>query len=220
MPHDPTFTNWDNSYSYVTTSVDTGTAITSATTNLQICYTSAGTTATVTGGNGGILSNWNSYYGMLGNYGTTVVGGYSGGGGGTPRWEPVQAAALRKDWKELRTSWKRKRAEIKAKRLFRRVVGEIAFGKFLKRGFHEIFGASRQRYRLRPGFRVQVMAEKDTVDYELCAHLEIGIPWYDSMAVQHLMLTASKETEDKFRSIANKHPAHGPYPVPELTEAA
>ncbi len=69
--------------------------------------------------------------------------------------------------------------------------------------------------------RVQAMKEiGEEVDYELCAHLKIGIPWFDSMVVQALMLSSSKETEDQFRSVANVHRAHGPYPIDALTRAA
>jgi hypothetical protein len=139
-------------------------------------------------------------------------------------WDPTQVALLQSDFNDLKYKWERKRAEAKARRLFRRVAGEILYRRFRERGFHEICGASYTRYRLRPGFRVQVMREDesdpDEVAYEMCAHLPYGVPWYDSMAVQHLMLTSSKKTEEQFSNIANKHNPHGPYPIPELTAAA
>lgn len=215
MPHDPIVitSNGRNGYVTYTSDASAGTAATAG--SITFTYHMSNVTSAT---NTGMFGNTNGFYGIIGGYGQTY--GYSGGGGGSPIWEPVQAAALIKDWKDFKTSWKRKRAEVKARRLFRRVVGDIAFRKFEKRGFHEIYGASRTRYRLRPGFRVQVMGEGDTVEYELCAHLEIGIPWHDSMAVQHLMLSASKDTEDKFKASANKHPAHGPYPIEEFTNAA
>lgn len=209
-----------------------------------LTYTSEGTCAATAANisfqygatSGGYGSGYTSATAILSvqtltNMGTSIMGwsnqswghatyGSGGGGGGTPNWEPVQAAALRKDWEDFKKSWKRKRAEVKARRFFRRVVGDVAWRKFEEKGYHEIYGASRTRYRLRPAFRVQVMKEGDTVDYELCAHLEIGIPWFDSMAVQHLMLTSAKESEEKFKSIANHHRAHGPYPIDEMTAAA
>lgn len=213
MPHDP-ITYCQNGF--ITYTTDCGTAATAGNVVFTVYQTNA-TTSTIVGINS--VGNFNGFTGITGGlyYGQTAG---SGCARGAPRWEPSQAAALIKDWEDFKTSWKRKRAEVKARRLFHRVVGDVAFRKFETRGFHEIYGASRTRYRLRPGFRVQVMKEGDTVDYELCAHLEIGIPWHDSMAVQHLMLSASKETEDQFKAAANKHPAHGPYPIQELTDAA
>ena len=137
-------------------------------------------------------------------------------------WEPVQAAQFKKDFKEFRESFKRRRAEAKARILFHHVVGDIAYFKYRKHKYHEFFGASGTRYRIRPAMRVQVMKGRDgdEVTHELCAHLDHGIPWFDSMAVQHLMLSSCKETEQKFIDGANEHPAHGPYPIPELTEVA
>lgn len=152
-------------------------------------------------------------------------GGF-GFGGGIPIWDPVQAEQARADYEKLMVERerKRRRAEVKARKLFKRVVGAIAYQRFRERGYHEICGASYTRYRLRPGLRVQVMEEdernSERVAHELCAHLPFGIPWYDSMAVQHLMLTASRKTEDQFKKVANKHTPHGPYPVPQLTAVA
>jgi hypothetical protein len=220
MPHDPTVITMGRQSGYVTYTSDSGSTTNAAASSITFTYYQSNVTSACTGicGSNGFFGNFSGFYGITGGlYGQTIG---SGGGGGRRIWEPGQAAALIKDFQELKTSWKRKRAEVKARRLFRRVVGDVAFRKFEKRGFHEIYGASRTRYRLRPGFRVQVMAEGDTVEVELCAHLEIGIPWFDSMAVQHLMLSASKETEDKFKASANQHPAHGPYPIQELTDAA
>lgn len=187
---------------------------------VQFAFTS-GNTATITGSFGaGSINNvlWTNIPSATGFAQTGIT---SGGGcyynGGTQRmFDPVQVEALRKDFKSVRESWKRKRAEVRAKRLFRRVVGDIAFVKFEQRGYHEIVGASGARYRLEPGRWVQVMKGcADQVDYELCAHLEIGIPWFDTMAVQHLMLTSSKESEEQFLKIANRHTA-GYYPLEEM----
>lgn len=226
MPHDPFFVQTEvNGNGYITITPDTGTGMTSATNALVMNVEwSNCTTACTTGFAQPTLTNYspflNNQFGFGGATGGGNVVGAWGGGGGQPIWEPRQAAEMRRDFKEIRESWKRKKAEVRARRLFRRVVGEIAYRRFRKRGFHELYGASRTRYRLRPGFRVQVMGEGDQVDHELCAHLKFGIPWYDSMAVQALMLSSSVETEEKFKAIANRHPAHGPYPVPEMTEAA
>lgn len=137
------------------------------------------------------------------------------------QWEPVQAAEFRKDWDDFKNSFKRRRAEAKARRLFHHVIGDVAYFKYRKNKYHEFVGAGGTRYRIRPAMRVQVMNGKkgDEVDYELCAHLDHGIPWHDSMAVQHLMLSC-KDTEQKFIDSANQHPAHGPYPIEELTRVA
>ena len=157
----------------------------------------------------------------LWGYQQQSMGTYVGSGTDVPRWDPVQAGQLRDDYLALKAHWTRKRAEVKARRFFRRVVGEAAYDLFRRRGYYEIRGASRTRYRLRPGMRVQVMKGcADEVEHELCAHLKIGIPWFDSMAVQALMLSSSKETEERFKSIANVHRAHGPYPIEDLTRAA
>lgn len=156
----------------------------------------------------------------LAGYGQQPMGTYVGGGG-TPIWDPVQARQLRQDYQALKVEWKRKRAEVRARRFFRGIVGEKRYKLFRKKGYYEVRGASGTRYRLRPGMRVQVMKGcADEVEHELCAHLKIGIPWFDSMAVQALMLSSSKETEEKFKSVANVHRAHGPYPIDDLTRAA
>jgi hypothetical protein len=226
MPHDPFFVQTEvngNGYISYTNDVTSGTTAGNALV-LNVEWSNCTTACTTGLFSQPTLTNYSPFltnqFGLAGVTGGGNVVGAWGGGGGQPIWEPRQAAEMRSDFKELRESLKRKRAEVKARRLFRRVVGEIAYKKFRKRGFHELYGASRTRYRLRPGFRVQVMGEGDQVDHELCAHLKFGIPWYDSMAVQALMLSSSIETEEKFKAIANKHPAHGPYPVPEMTEAA
>jgi hypothetical protein len=192
---------------------------------VQYAFTSCNT-ATITGTiAAGSITNvlWTNYPSGTGFVpsGITSGGGcYYNGGGGQPRFDPAQVEALRKDFKSVRESWKRKRAEVRAKRLFRRVVGDIAYVKFQQRGYHEITGASGARYRLEPGRWVQVMKGcADQVDYELCAHLEIGIPWFDTLVVQHLMLTSGKESEEKFLGIANKHQA-GYYPLEELRHRA
>lgn len=135
-----------------------------------------------------------------------------------PQFDPADVERLKKDWAAVKESRRRKRAELKAQRLFKRVVGDVAYRRFIKNGYHEIFGASRTRYRLKPGRWVKVMGEGNKVSYELCAHLEYGIPWFDTMVMQHLMLTASKESEDKFLAIANKHEV-GYYPIEDMREA-
>ncbi len=219
MPPDPTVITRIPRNGYVTYTSDSGgTGTGTAASSITFTYYQSNVTSATICNTTGVFGNTNGFYGITGGFYGQTAGG--GGSIGHRTWEPVQAAALIKDFEAFKKDWKRKRAEVKARRLFRRVVGEIAYRKFETKGYHEIYGASRTRYRLRPMFRVQVMKDGDTVDYELCAHLEIGIPWFDSMAVQHLMLTASKETEEKFKASANHHPAHGPYPIQELTDAA
>jgi hypothetical protein len=131
---------------------------------------------------------------------------------------------VRDDFDSVKTDRKRKRAELKARRLFRRIVGETRYRKFQQIGYHEICGKSGTRYRLAPGQWVKVMEEDekspDKIKHLLCAHLPFGVPWFDTMAVQHLMLTSSKETEDRFLGLANVHDVDGPYPIPELEVAA
>lgn len=131
---------------------------------------------------------------------------------------------VRCDFDSVKTDRKRKRAELKARRLFKRVVGDTRYQRFRERGFHEIVGKSGTRYRLAPGQWVKVMEEdeksSEKVKHLLCAHLPFGVPWFDTMAVQHLMLASSKETEDRFLGLANVHSVEGPYPIPELEVAA
>jgi hypothetical protein len=231
MPHDPwTLQTDETGNGYITYTQDVTAGTTAGNALIFNVEWSTCTTACTGSAMQTTLTNYSPFLtnrqngftnGFAGGANGSIWGSGGGaGGGGQPIWEPVQAAALRQDWKDVHESWTRRRAEVKARRLFRRVVGEIAFKRFRKRGFHELYGASRTRYRLRPGFRVQVMGKGDEVDYELCAHLKFGIPWYDSMAVQALMLSSSIETEEKFKAIANRHPAHGPYPEPAMTEAA
>jgi len=189
----------------------------------QVNYYTSGNTSAITGtafAGSSTQLVWTNYTstatGFFPTANTCGGGVYYQNGGGVPMFDPAQVAALRQDFKYAKESRKRKKAEIRARRLFKRVVGDIAYEKFKQRGYHEIRGASGERYRLEPGRWIQVMKGcADQVDYELCAHLEFGIPWFDTMAVQHLMLTTSKETEEQFRKIANKHQA-GYYPIDEL----
>src|SRR4029077_3164384 len=147
MPPGGSTAVYDNSFvSY--TSDSTG-CVTTSTYNIVFNY-ACGTTAS-TGTMTGLLSN-QLMPNMGGMFGIQHWGNTYGGGGGAPRWEPVQAAALRKDWETFKTCWKRKRAEVKARRFFRRVVGDVAWRKFEEKGYHEIYGASRTRYRLPPAF--------------------------------------------------------------------
>ena len=152
--------------------------------------------------------------------GYTSVGGYSSFHRG---FDPNQVSALRNDFDQVKSDRKRRRAEVKARKLFRRIVGEIRYRRFRERGFHEIAGPSGTRYRLRPGHWVKVMEEdersSEKIKHLLCAHLEVGIPWYDTMVIQHLMLTSSKKTEDQFLNLANVHDVAGPYPIPEMRVA-
>lgn len=131
---------------------------------------------------------------------------------------------VRNDFDSVKTDRKRKRAELKARRLFRRIVGDVRYRRFQTAGYHEILGKSGTRYRLAPGQWVKVMEEdeesSEKIKHLLCAHLPFGVPWFDTMVVQHLMLTSSKETEDRFLGLANVHDVDGPYPIPELEVAA
>lgn len=132
---------------------------------------------------------------------------------------PDQVSAIRTDFDQVKKDWKRKRAEVKARRLFHKIVGTIRYKRFRELGYHEIVGATGRRYRLSPGQWVKVMTEDDKIEHLLCAHLEFGIPWFDTMIVQHLMITSSKETEKQFLKLANVHDVAGPYPIPELRVA-
>lgn len=132
-------------------------------------------------------------------------------------------AAVREDYDAVKKDWKRRRAEVRARRFLRDIIGAWAYKHYRRRGWHEVRGSSGTRYRLRPGMRVQVMKHPrkgEEVSHELCAHLDFGIPWYDSMVIQHLMLTSNKESEEQFVAVANRHDAHGPYPIRELEAAA
>ena len=133
---------------------------------------------------------------------------------------PHQIEAVRKDYMDVQRDPARKRAEEKARLLFIQVAGEIAFEKFKTHRYHEIRGASGTVYRLQPGRRVLVLNDAGQVDHELCGHLPFGIPWWDTMVVQHLMLTGSLETEERFKKIANRTRPGAPYVIPELGEAA
>lgn len=184
-----------------------------------------GTTATViTGGTSGAVT----YIGTMSNItgatafaiwpmGMTSVGGYTSVRG----FAPDQVRAVRSDFDQVKTSWKRKRAEVKARRLFHKIVGTIRYKRFRELGYHEVVGATGRRYRLAPGQWIKVMAEDGKkIEHLLCAHLEFGIPWFDTMIVQHLMLSSSKDTEKQFLKLANVHDVDGPYPIPELRVAS
>lgn len=160
--------------------------------------------------------------GYAGGIGTASTWGYSGSV--RRGFAANDIRLVRNDFDSVKTDRKRKRAELKARRLFRRVVGEDRYQRFQERGFHEIVGKSGTRYRLAPGQWIKVMEEdeknSEKIKHLLCAHLPFGVPWFDTMAIQHLMLTSSKETEDRFLKVANVHDVEGPYPIPELEVAA
>jgi len=192
---------------------------------LSFVYTSAGASTMV--GTRYMITN---VYGTASDY-TTVLGYSNGGGfydtgitygsgGNTVGFHSDQVRQVREDYDAVKQDWKRRRAEVKARRLFQRVVGERAYKLFRKKGYHEIVGATHRRYRLRPGRWVQVMKDDGKADHQLCAHLAFGIPWFDTMVVQHLMLTSSEETEKRFLKLANVHGVEGPYPIPEMDVAA
>lgn len=176
-------------------------------------------------------------YGVAGGYGYSVAGGYgyvTGGGFSSGAscgfsqsrqgFAPDQIRQIREDFDIVKTDRKRKRAEARARGLFRQTVGDILYRRFLERGYHEIRGKSGTRYRIAPGQWVKVMEEdeksSEQIKHLLCAHLPFGVPWFDTMVVQSLMLSSTEETEKRFLGIANVHSVHGPYPIPELEVAA
>jgi hypothetical protein len=108
--------------------------------------------------------------------------------------------------RNLEEERRRRRAEGRARRLFRQVVGDRAYKRFRQSGWHEVLGASGTRYRLAPGRKVQVMKgpSGDAVDHELCGVVPGGVPWYDTLTVQHLMLSSSRQTEEQFTKTANR----------------
>jgi hypothetical protein len=191
------------------------TAITSGTTATVITYgatsgavTYLGTMSNITGATG--FAIW--------PMGITSVAGYTANAVG---FAADQVRAIRSDFDQVKKSWKRKRAEVKARRLFHKIVGTIRYKRFRELGYHEIVGPSGRRYRLAPGQWIKVFEkDSDKIDHLLCAHLEIGIPWFDNMIVQHLMLTSNKESEKQFLKLANVHGVDGPYPIPELRVAS
>lgn len=201
---------------------------TSTTSNFALTYVQSTTSATddVTGnafsgfrviynGTGFAGSAYGTGYGTAGwTAGNTVTYG----NGGTRRgFTDTQIRECRDDFDAVKRDWKRRRAEVIARRLFRRVAGKRAYRRFRKRGFHEVRGPSGRRYRLEPGQWIKVMVGQrgKAIDYLLCGHLELGMPWFDTMVVQHLMLR-SEEGEKKFLAIANRHDVGGPFPIEEL----
>lgn len=153
------------------------------------------------------------------SYGS-ISGGWGGGYTTVRGFTQAQINEVRSDFDAVKANWKRRRAEVKARKLFRRVVGDVLYHRFRKQGYHEVRGKSGTRYRLSPGQWVKVMEEhersSEKIKHLLCAHLPFGVPWFDTMVIQHLMLTSSKETEERFLKIANVHEVAGPYPVEEL----
>jgi hypothetical protein len=172
----------------------------------------------ITGGYG--FTGYNAGYATAGGFGVTSYGG----GQSRRGFAPDQVRQIREDFDIVKTDRKRKRAEARARGLFRQTVGDILYRRFLERGYHEIRGKSGVRYRIAPGQWVKVMEENEQssekIKHLLCAHLPFGVPWFDTMVVQSLMLSSSKETEERFLSIANVHSVDGPYPIPELEVAA
>lgn len=199
---------------YITSNyITTGGSIYDSTDSFDSTYATSGTAGGTVFYN--VLTNvTNATVGFA--MGFTSVGSYTSARRG---FAPDQVSAIRTDFDQVKKDWKRKRAEVKARRLFHKIVGTIRYKRFRELGYHEIVGATGRRYRLAPGQWVKVMTEDDKIEHLLCAHLEFGIPWFDTMIVQHLMITSSKETEKQFLKLANVHDVAGPYPIPELQVA-
>lgn len=201
----------------------------------RVYYTSnaitSGTTATVI--TSGASSGTTTYIGTISNITNNITGGtgfaiwpmgitsVAGYTASVMGFAADQVRAIRADFDKVKQCWKRKRAEVKARRLFHKIVGTIRYKRFRELGYHEIVGPSGRRYRLSPGQWIKVFEkDSDKIEHLLCAHLEIGIPWFDNMIVQHLMLTSNKESEKQFLKLANIHAVDGPYPIPELRVAS
>jgi hypothetical protein len=205
-------TSYNTRRSYITANY----AATSGSTATITSYATSGNTTYI-----GTLSNITD---ETGSYvwpwpvGITSVAGYTSDG--VVGFATDQISALRKDFDQVKKDWKRKRAEVKARRLFHKIVGTIRYRRFREIGYHEIVGPSGRRYRLSPGQWIKVIEKgSDKIEHLLCAHLEFGIPWFDTMIVQHLMLTSNKDSEKQFLKLANVHSVAGPYPIPELRVA-
>lgn len=210
MPWDTNTSVATGNIVFTTFTCDTG----SATTAMATSYVNIG----FLGHSGGFYDTGITSCGSSGN-------GWSGQSGQSRcGFASDQIRLVRNDFDSVKRDRKRKRAELKARRLFKRVVGDVRYQRFREIGYHEILGKSGTRYRLAPGQWVKVMEEdkksSEKIKHLLCAHLAFGVPWFDTMVVQHLMLTASKETEERFLGLANVHEVSGPYPVPELEVAA
>lgn len=211
MSWDTTSTTTGSNLVFSTVMYNTSSATTDTTVS---CFYSAGYVGT------------GDFHGTAGGFYNTGITSCGNGWNGQSRrgFAAHDIRLVRCDFDSVKTDRKRKRAELKARRLFKRVVGDTRYQRFRERGFHEIVGKSGTRYRLAPGQWVKVMEEdeksSEKVKHLLCAHLPFGVPWFDTMAVQHLMLASSKETEDRFLGLANVHSVEGPYPIPELEVAA
>lgn len=187
--------------------------------------TLAGYFSVTAGAAGGLSTGTNTWTSNVSSFLGAVSGNsYAFGSAGLSvmGYGQRQIEMVREDYRALRMSRARKKAEDKARRLFIRVVGESAWLDFKESRYHEIVSPSGVRYRLRPGLRVQKMIGYDgsMVEIEYCAHMPFGIPWWDTMVVQHLMLTASRESEAKFLAVANRHDPLTKYPIPELDRNA
>lgn len=96
--------------------------------------------------------------------------------------------------------------EIRARQTLRRLIGIEAYNRYLCKGFITYKGLSRV-YQIFPGHKfVQVWENKKRVE-SMCVVLTGDFPPTDSVIMRFLLI---KESEEKFRTIANVHPIYAP----------
>lgn len=97
--------------------------------------------------------------------------------------------------------------EIRARQTLRRLIGEVAFQKYMVRGFVTFRGPSGKTYQLFPGHnRICVWDNGNRIE-ELCVVLTGDFPPTDALIMRFLLV---QESEERIKSLSNASPSYAP----------
>lgn len=106
--------------------------------------------------------------------------------------------------------------EIRARQTLRRLIGEVAFQRYLARGFHVVKGESGRNYQIFPGHEMVRVWENGEQLERLCVVLSGAFPPTDSVLMRMLLI---QDSEERFRGKANvNRPNYFNIPSPTLPE--
>ncbi len=92
--------------------------------------------------------------------------------------------------------------ELRARDTLKRVLGEIKFKDFLRKGFVSVRAKSSLIYQIFPGHGITAVFDQGTMVERLCVVMKGDFPPTDSIIMRYLLIL---NNEDEFRSLAVKH---------------
>lgn len=92
--------------------------------------------------------------------------------------------------------------EFRARETLRRIIGNLAFKKFIKDGFITIKAKSGLVYRVFPGHKMTMVYDRGVLIEKLCVVLKGDFPPTDSLIMRYLLIL---NDEDDFKKQAIKH---------------